>query len=83
MATEDPCSVSIDRLVHFLIASIGGYFWLPCPRCGRMFGGHERKGGTDLLDAWPNPAYGGGMMGLICCKHCPGDRFVGHKELTA
>ena len=18
-----------------------GYFWLPCPRCGKMFGGHE------------------------------------------
>lgn len=24
-----------------LRADVGGYFWLPCPLCGRMFGGHE------------------------------------------
>jgi hypothetical protein len=24
-----------------LRADFGGYFWLPCPVCGRMFGGHE------------------------------------------
>lgn len=22
-------------------AVVGGYFWLPCPLCGQMFGGHE------------------------------------------
>lgn len=22
-------------------AHAGGYFWLPCPLCGQMFGGHE------------------------------------------
>ena len=22
-------------------ANAHGYFWLPCPRCGEMFGGHE------------------------------------------
>jgi DNA-directed RNA polymerase subunit RPC12/RpoP len=27
-----------------LRAWAGGYFWLPCPRCGRMFGGHQAGG---------------------------------------
>jgi hypothetical protein len=28
------------RLNHFY-AWLHGYFWVPCPLCGRMFGGHE------------------------------------------
>ena len=38
------------RLVHFLVrkhheryAKRNGYFWLPCPLCGEMMGGHEWK----------------------------------------
>jgi hypothetical protein len=27
--------------IHHLWATVWGYFWLPCPNCGRMFGGHE------------------------------------------
>lgn len=44
-----------------LRARAGGYFWLPCPRCGRMFGGNEWKGNIDL----------GNGSGLGTC--CPGD----------
>lgn len=29
-------------------AAAGGYFWLPCPNCGRMFGGHESNDGEIL-----------------------------------
>lgn len=29
------------RWLHHLYASLGAYFWLPCPLCGREFGGHE------------------------------------------
>jgi len=29
------------RLFNKLYAKLFGYFWLPCPICGRMFGGHE------------------------------------------
>lgn len=29
------------RWLAHLRAIIGGYFWLPCPVCGQMFGGHE------------------------------------------
>lgn len=29
------------RWFHYLYAKLHGYFWLPCPICGRNFGGHE------------------------------------------
>ena len=32
-------------ILEHIKASLGGYFWLPCPNCGRMFGGHEYGGG--------------------------------------
>lgn len=31
----------IPRWQHHLWARLNGYFWLPCPVCGEMFGGHE------------------------------------------
>lgn len=31
----------MSRLWNRLLALWGGYFWLPCPICGRNFGGHE------------------------------------------
>lgn len=30
-----------DRAFHEAYARQHGYFWIPCPRCGVMFGGHE------------------------------------------
>jgi hypothetical protein len=29
------------RTLHRLYAHWAGFFWLPCPLCGRYFGGHE------------------------------------------
>lgn len=29
------------RRAHHWLATRHGYFWLPCPTCGREFGGHE------------------------------------------
>lgn len=29
------------RFLHRLYAFFFGYFWLPCPVCGKYFGGHE------------------------------------------
>ena len=29
------------RLAHQRHAQANGYYWLPCPTCGRYFGGHE------------------------------------------
>ena len=27
-------------------ATLGGYYWLPCPICGRDYGGHEKPNGS-------------------------------------
>lgn len=35
------------RWFHRVWAWLFGYFWLPCPDCGRMFGGHESAATTD------------------------------------
>lgn len=29
------------RLAHRAYAALAGFFWLPCPLCGKMTGGHE------------------------------------------
>jgi uncharacterized C2H2 Zn-finger protein len=34
---------SMPRWLHRLWARVAGYFWVPCPECGQMFGGHERQ----------------------------------------
>jgi hypothetical protein len=31
----------LPRFLHRWYAQTFGYFWLPCPLCGRPFGGHE------------------------------------------
>jgi hypothetical protein len=37
------------RRLNRVYASLAGYFWLPCPMCGEMFGGHE-AGDANLWD---------------------------------
>jgi hypothetical protein len=47
-------------------AILGGYFWLPCPNCGRMFGGQEGKRGEVL---WNRDLPGNGLItcaDLVC-----------------
>ena len=63
----------ILRFVHRIIAWAGGFFWLPCPRCGREFGGHEWSGGVDWYEF---DEKGVGVRGHGCCPKCPGDRDV-------
>lgn len=31
----------MNRLWNWLKALRGGFFWMPCPICGKNFGGHE------------------------------------------
>lgn len=50
------------RWLQWLKALACGYFWMPCPICGRMFGGHEEHGSWDT---WP----GGGLVTCIECKN--------------
>lgn len=46
------------RLFNRLWAMLWGYFWLPCPLCGRMFGGHETA-----RNGWTS-------RGTMVCKKC-------------
>ncbi len=49
----------LDRIYNGAYTFLHGYFWLPCPICGKNFGGHEIGGS---LSNW------GGGMGV--CKFC-------------
>ena len=42
------------RWAHRLWAFLRGYFWIPCPVCGRDFGGHEASGAA----LWKSPGCG-------------------------
>jgi hypothetical protein len=52
------------RLLHEMYARLFGYFWLPCPVCGRWFGGHEVRG----ENGWWTDAHG--KSWCVCCKAC-------------
>ena len=46
-----------------------GYFWLPCPTCGRMFGGNEWVDYCDRAQHFGTiPREPGGGTGI--CPHC-------------
>jgi hypothetical protein len=47
------------RWVQHIRAILGGYFWLPCPMCGKPFGGHEAHGSL---------YYGMGHGALVCAN---------------
>lgn len=52
------------RFLNRLYAIFAGYFWLPCPMCGQMFGGHE-SGGTLWSSGTPTSRSGA----LLCWRH--------------
>ena len=57
--------MKLPRWVHRLWASYSGYLWLPCPLCGKMFGGHEwewDKPNCDIMISW---SHGQGV-----CPNC-------------
>jgi hypothetical protein len=55
----------LPRTLHRFYAWLLGYFWIPCPLCGRYFGGHEWHY-PDVLSVIPKP--GGG--GTAICPSC-------------
>lgn len=61
------------RWLNRIYANRRGYFWLPCARCDRMFGGHECGENVvnpeDFRDGPPN-SYSGWML----CRGCSGGR---------
>lgn len=46
------------RLLNMLYAHATAHFWLPCPLCGQMFGGHEWKDGNDIPTGEPGTGMG-------------------------
>lgn len=50
------------RWFHHAYAASHVFFWLPCPLCGREFGGHEA--GKDI----PDPTGGPGRYIMICSR---------------
>jgi len=63
----------VDRWVHEKYAKTMGYFWLPCPRCGRMFGGHEEPTGS-LYEEAEYEKYKNlqSCSSMGTCSKCPG-----------
>lgn len=51
------------RLLNRIYAFLFGYFWLPCPLCGEMFGGHEA--GLHSVPIRDRP----GVRRICCKKH--------------
>ena len=77
--SRSPLATEVARLVpyerrnfHRRFANTMGYFWIPCPLCGREFGGHEGGGSV------PNPLHdvdGKRRPGwLIICSQCTIER---------
>lgn len=54
------------RFLNQLWAFIAGYFWLPCPLCGRYFGGHEWTGEYSI----PNKNRPGISTGVCTSQAC-------------
>lgn len=53
------------RWIHWLWAKAFGYFWLPCPACGKMFGGHE------IENVWTVPVISDdGCAYCVCSQEC-------------
>ena len=51
----------LPRSIHKLYANLLGYFWSPCPLCGRYFGGHE-DGSWVVMDT--------PFSGRLVCRDC-------------
>ena len=54
----------IIRWFHKQYAEFNGYFWLPCPICHIMTGGHEWKGNNSIKILRRDG------MGRFCCSAC-------------
>jgi hypothetical protein len=63
------------RSAHRLWAHRRGYFWMPCPLCGRDFGGHESRSIAGKPASVPDPTCPprgpcGPLMSVTICPPC-------------
>ena len=66
-ALNDRPAKDAPREEHEAYAKKHEFFWMPCRRCGKFFGGHEIAGGEGG-HWWTSPG-----TGDITCPDCPGD----------
>ena len=60
------------RRFHHAYAAKHGFYWRPCPQCGREYGGHEA--GKNV----PDPSRGPGC-GMAICSKCSRKRREGER----
>lgn len=58
------------RFLNRVFAWWANYFWLPCPVCGRCFGGHEWKDIPGHQNSLPVKIYRGGSHATGICPDC-------------
>ena len=58
--------MNLPRWIHKAYANLMGYFWHPCPICGRMFGGHEI--GHYVIERKRSSQWV--QLGRSVCKNC-------------
>lgn len=58
----------MNRLGHRAFARLGGFFWIPCPLCGREFGGHEWEDVDGKCSTIP--VGGSSTKGTAICPTC-------------
>lgn len=57
----------MSRFLNKIYAKAFGYFWLPCPVCGKHFGGHEASYGPSLVVEGEN---GDQRAFCVCSSKC-------------
>lgn len=75
-----PTAFFYPRFINRAYAFFGGYFWLPCPSCGRKFGGHEISYGPGT-----SMRAGDGTARCVCprCVGAPGTAWEQFSDLPA
>ena len=62
------------RWAHRVWAFVRGYWWLPCPICGRKTGAHEAPGTAWFYGPleWTTTEFGatGTQTGVMVCRDC-------------
>ena len=59
------------KFLRRLRARLGGYFWLPCPLCGEMFGGFECSNQSVFT---PTASPENGNIAQVVCRPCSRNR---------
>ena len=63
--------MQFPRWIHRIYALGNGYFWRPCPICGKGFGGHE-SAETGLMTSLTS--------GVLVCRNCEAEAKHRNKE---